>query len=158
LQFLAPHLPDGFTLDVCPAAEQWWAEAARSLTAGKLVTIDYGLTGEEFLAPHRTDGTLRAYHQHQLNPDILADPGNQDLTGHVNFTALQAAGESVGFTTDAFLTQEKFLTQILEQIVNSNGSFPPWTPSRKRQFQTLTHPDLMGRPFRALVQSRAKPN
>ena len=154
LQLLIPHLPDGFILDTCPAAEQWWAQAAHALGCGKLLTLDYGLTAEEFLAPHRTDGTLRAYHQHQLNSDLLANPGEQDLTAHVNFTALQTAGESAGLTTDAFLTQEQFLTQIVAQIVKSEASFPPWTPSRTRQFQTLTHPDMMGRPFRVLVQSR----
>jgi SAM-dependent MidA family methyltransferase len=155
LQLLTPHLPDGFILDICPTAEQWWQNAAHSLGCGKLLTLDYGLTAEELLAPYRTDGTLRAYHQHQLNPDILANPGEQDLTAHVNFTALQAAGESAGLTTDAFLTQEQFLTQIVAQIVKSEAQFPPWTPSRTRQFQTLTHPDMMGRPFRVLVQSRA---
>jgi SAM-dependent MidA family methyltransferase len=155
IQRLAPLLPDSFILDLCPAAEQWWTQAAQSLPCGKLLTLDYGLTAEEFRAPHRKDGTLRAYRQHQLSPDLLANPGDQDLTAHVNFTALQAAGEAAGLTTESFQTQEQFLTRILDRIVKEESPFPSWTPSRTRQFQTLTHPDLMGRPFRVLVQSRA---
>ena len=46
-------LPDGFTTEVSPAADQWWREAAMALECGKLITIDYGLTAEEFLMPER---------------------------------------------------------------------------------------------------------
>jgi SAM-dependent MidA family methyltransferase len=147
-------LPDGFILDVCPAAELWWRDAAHSLVRGKLLTFDYGVTSEELLKPERQEGTLRGYYQHRMISDILANPGEQDLTAHVNFSSLQAAGEAAGLSTERFITQERFLTEIVARA--SERQPPPisWTPSRKRQFQTLTHPDMMGRRFRVLVQSR----
>ncbi len=150
---LMKTLPDGFTLDLCPAANQWWAQAAGILDCGKLVAIDYGLTADELFLPERTGGTLRAYHRHHLNPNVLENPGQQDLTAHVNFSALVEAGEAVGLKTDALLTQERFLTRIAAPVFNGQTAFTQWTTERTRQFQTLTHPNHLGRSFRVLVQS-----
>ncbi|HEX4644250.1 MAG TPA: SAM-dependent methyltransferase, partial [Verrucomicrobiae bacterium] len=77
-------LPDGFTTEVCPAAVDWWRRAADTLKAGKLLTIDYGLSAEEFFLAGRNEGTLRAYYRHHANHELLARPGEQDLTAHVN--------------------------------------------------------------------------
>jgi SAM-dependent MidA family methyltransferase len=160
-------LSDGYTIEISPAAEDWWREAAGILERGKLMTIDYGLTAEELFSPDRLRGTLRAYFRHHASDDILANVGEQDLTAHVNFSAIQAAGESVGLRTEMFSTQSQFLTRILEKASKDNsldelvasksdgyGSKKGWTPAQARQFQTLTHPEHLGRPFRVLVQSR----
>lgn len=147
-------LCDGFTLDICPAAEAWWGAAARSLASGKLLTFDYGLTAEELVAPERRDGTLRAYRRQQLSADVLSNPGEQDLTAHVNFTALQEAGEAVGLQTECCDTQERFLMRIVEALSRTEPTLRTWTESQKRQLQTLTHPNFMGRQFRVMIQSR----
>jgi len=149
-------LPNGFVLEVSPVAEQWYLAAAKILRNGKLVTIDYGLTTEEILVPERTHGTLRAYYKHAPSSDVLARPGMQDITAHVNFSALQVAGESSGLRTEAFSWQEQFLTGIATLQWNKNASGDDWTAERTRQFQTLTHPEQMGRKFRVLVQSRGQ--
>jgi SAM-dependent MidA family methyltransferase len=146
-------LPDGYTVDVSPAAENWWREAAGVLTQGRLMTLDYGLGAGELFSPSRPRGTLRAYFRHHLADDILANPGEQDITAHVNFMAIQAAGESSGLTTETFSTQMQFLTRILDKAAGDK-SFGDWTASRTRQFQTLTHPEHLGRAFRVLLQSR----
>jgi SAM-dependent MidA family methyltransferase len=146
-------LPDGYIIETSPTAEAWWREAAGVLKRGKLVAVDYGLSEEEFFTPERRDGTLRAYHRHRLSADLLAHPGGQDLTTHVNFTALQSAGEAAGLKTDALMSQSKFLTQIAERIWKRADVFGEWNSSRTRQFQTLTHPEHLGRPFRVLIQS-----
>jgi SAM-dependent MidA family methyltransferase len=151
---LSAVLPDGFTTEVCPLAEHWWRQAASALHHGKLLTIDYGLTAEQFFMPERKGGTLRVYHRHRLNNDLLANAGEQDITAHVNFTALQLAGESVGLKTESWCSQAQFLTRIAKQIWNLNDAFGEWTPSHARQFQTLTHPEHLGRRFRVLLQSR----
>ena len=117
------------------------------------MTIDYGLTGDEIFSPGRTQGTVRAYFRHHASDDLLANAGEQDLTAHVNFSALQAAGESAGLTTESFQTQSQFLTRILEKASKVN-SFGEWTSAQARQFQTLTHPEHLGRAFRVLVQTR----
>jgi SAM-dependent MidA family methyltransferase len=145
-------LPDGFVLEVCPEAEAWWRQAARLLGPGKLLTLDYG-TGEA-LAPEKSSGTLRAYYRHRLIDDVLDRPGDQDLTAHVNFRALINAGEAEGLRTESFISQEQFLTRIAAQLWAANADAAQWPPHYKRQFQTLTHPQLLGGTFRALVQSR----
>jgi SAM-dependent MidA family methyltransferase len=160
-------LPDGYTIETCPAAESWWREAAGILERGKLMTIDYGLTSDELFLPSHPRGTLRAYFRHHASDDILANVGEQDLTAHVNFSAIQAAGESIGLRTEMFSTQSQFLTRILEKTLreksfgelvasksDGSGSEDGWTPAQARQFQTLTHPEHLGRAFRVLVQSR----
>jgi SAM-dependent MidA family methyltransferase len=151
---LLEALPDGFTIDICPAAEQWWREAATTLGCGKLLAIDYGLTTEEFFAPERKQGTVRSYQHHRSSGDVLADPGEQDITAHVNFSAIRAAGESAGLKTESFQTQAQLLTGIAARTWNDDSAFGKWSAERVRQFQTLTHPEHMGRSFRALVQSR----
>ena len=147
-------LPDGFSVEISPAAAEWWQAAAKVLGRGKLLTFDYGLTAEEFLAPERVEGTLRGYYHHRPSRDVLAHPGEEDITAHVNFTAIQEAGESAGLETETPLTQSQFLTQIAARVWNEDSSFGEWTPERTRQFQTLTHPEHLGRSFRVLIQSR----
>jgi SAM-dependent MidA family methyltransferase len=146
-------LPDGYTIETSPAAENWWREAAGILERGKLLAIDYGLTADELFLPSRTNGTLRAYLRHHVSDDLLANAGEQDLTAHVNFSTIQKVGEEGGLKTELFSTQTKFLTQILEKTL-ADKTFGGWTPVRTRQFQTLTHPEHLGRAFRVLVQSR----
>jgi SAM-dependent MidA family methyltransferase len=147
-------LPDGFTTEICPAAENWWREAAGLLQNGRLLTIDYGLRAEEFFAPQRVGGTLRAYHRHRLCTDALANAGEQDLTAQVNFSAIQAGGEAAGLKTELLETQAHFLTDIARRAWDESSGFGPWTPAHTRQFETLTHPEYLGRPFRILIQAR----
>ncbi|MBI5388712.1 MAG: SAM-dependent methyltransferase [Verrucomicrobia bacterium] len=151
---LCSALPDGYTVEISPAAVQWWRDAASFLKQGKLLAIDYGLTEEEWLAPHRPQGTLRAYQQHHQGNDVLADPGGQDLTAHIDFTALQRAGEAAGLKTEALVSQGQFMVGIASRVWAAPASFPAWTPARTRQFQTLTHPEHLGSRFRVLIQSR----
>lgn len=146
-------LPDEYTVEVCPAAEGWWSSAAKCLKHGKLLAVDYGLTDEELFSPSRKNGTLRGYLRHQFADDVLADPGEQDLTAHVHFSAIQRAGEAAGLKTEIFSTQSKFLTRILEKTLKDK-TLGVWTSARGRQFQTLTHPEHLGRAFRVLAQAR----
>ncbi|HHY84948.1 MAG TPA: hypothetical protein GYA07_05370 [Verrucomicrobia bacterium] len=148
-------LPDGFTTEIGEAAVEWWKEAARWLDRGRLVTFDYGFTLEERFRPERVEGTLRAYRGHQVSRDVLRDPGEQDLTAHVDFTAIRRAGESAGLQTEALVRQEQFLMGIVRSVLSAPSTFGEWTPERRRQLQTLTHPEHLGRSFRVLVQARS---
>ena len=146
-------LPDGYIIEICPAAENWWREAASIMKHGRLLTIDYGLTSDEIFSPARTRGTLRAYFRHHATDDLLANVGEQDLTAHVNFSAIQSVGEAGGLKTETLSTQAQFLTRILERA-SKDKYFGEWGAKRARQFQTLTHPEHLGRAFRVLIQSR----
>src|SRR5581483_2400193 len=112
-QELLNLLPDAYTIEISPAAEEWWRTATGVLTRGKLLTFDYGFTTEEQFSPSRLNGTLRAYHRHQVTDDVLANPGEQDLTAHVNFSTIQAVGEETGLRTDFFGGQARFLTRVV---------------------------------------------
>jgi len=147
-------LPDGFVVETCPAALTWWRNAAARLRRGWLLTFDYGLTFEELLSPSRSQGTLRAYHRHQVSNAVLHRPGEQDLTAHVNFSALRAAGQAAGLKTEHFESQGDFLIRVVGEIERQPGRFGAWTPGRRRQLKTLVHPEHLGRAFRVLAQSR----
>lgn len=146
--------PDEFTVEISPAAEDWWRSAAEVLKRGKLLAIDYGFTAEEQFSPHRRNGTLRAYHRHQVTDDVLANPGEQDLTAHVNFSAIQKVGEDAGLRTEFFSTQPRFLMPIVQKFLEQPDAPAKWNTKQTRQLQTLTHPEHLGRAFRVLVQSR----
>ncbi|HEX3627344.1 MAG TPA: SAM-dependent methyltransferase [Verrucomicrobiae bacterium] len=150
---LLDALPDNFTTEIGPAAAAWWRQAAGILNRGKLMAADYGLDAEDFFTPSRVNGTLRGFFRHQFADDLLANPGEQDLTAHVNFSEIQKAGEGAGLATEFYSTQGKFLTRILEKTLKDKN-FGDWTSARGRQFQTLTHPEHLGRAFRVLVQRR----
>jgi len=147
-------LPDHYTVEICPATEAWWRSAAGALACGHLLTFDYGLIAEELIIPERTQGTLRAYREHHGSDDILASPGDQDLTAHVNFAALQGVGEAAGLKTEGLFAQSGFLAGIAGRTMRPDARFGEWTQARARQFQTLTHPEHLGRTFRVLSQRR----
>jgi SAM-dependent MidA family methyltransferase len=149
-------LPNGFTVEISSAAREWWTAAAQALSEGILLTLDYGYDADEAVRPERTGGTARAYAAHHLSAAVLEEPGLQDLTVHVDFGALRAAGQAAGLTTVAFVSQGQFLTRVVEQMRGTAPPFPAWTPAWRRQFQTLTHPDHLGRAFRVLVQRRVR--
>jgi SAM-dependent MidA family methyltransferase len=151
---LEPHLPDGYVVETSPAALEWWHRAAQTLKRGHLMTVDYGFDDAGALQPERTDGTLRTYRRHRVGTDLLRDPGEQDLTAHVNFSRIIQAGECAGMRTEAFVEQGRFLSQVLQAALDS-----PWvekfsTPENVRSFRTLIHPDHFGRLFHVLIQRR----
>jgi SAM-dependent MidA family methyltransferase len=98
---------------------------------------------------------LRAYYRHQIADDLLARVGEQDLTASVNFSNIRKAGESAGLKSEPMLAQEQFLVGVFEQTLKQPDRFPEWTAKRRRQFQTLIHPEHLGRQFKVLQQVKA---
>jgi SAM-dependent MidA family methyltransferase len=158
LEMLPPELlevlPDGFTTEICPAAEDWWRSAAQCLKAGTLMTLDYGSVNEAGLSPNHPQGTVRAYHRHKICDDILANAGEQDITANVDFHAIQQCGEAMGLRTETLVSQSQFLTGITCRLTAGGNGTSDWSPKKNRELQTLIHPEHLGRAFRVLVQSR----
>lgn len=150
-------LPDNFTVEVSPGAQNWWRNAALHLTQGYLVTIDYGFVNEEVPAPWLGQGTLRGYQNHRLITDILQSPGELDLTAHVDFSQVEQTGLAAGLTTTVHGFQRQWLTHLAAATWAQPQLFPAWTPALIRQFHTLTHPEHLGDKFRVLVQRAAAP-
>jgi SAM-dependent MidA family methyltransferase len=147
-------IPDGYVTVQSSRSEVFWARVSGALSEGRIMTVDYGLESDAFFDPPRENGTLRAYYRHQITDDLLARVGEQDLTTSVNFSNLRKAGKSAGLKSEPMLTQEQFLIGIFEQTLKQHGRFPEWTAKRRRQFQTLIHPEHLGRQFRVLQQLR----
>lgn len=88
-----------------------WLEQATSLlhTHGFILAIDYGEKARELYTPERRKGTLMCYYQHQTNERPLALPGEQDITAHVDFSALIAQGRARGLRLHKYTTQRQWL-------------------------------------------------
>ena len=147
-------LPDGFTTEICPDADDWWSCAARALKGGRLLTLDYGSHDETGLSPSHPNGTLRAFRRHRVCDDLLADAGEQDITANVDFHAIQHVGEAAGLKTEVFASQSQFLTGIAGRMECCSEGSGQWTQQKTRELHTLIHPEHLGRAFRVLVQRR----
>ncbi len=147
----------GERLEVPLAAQDWMARIAGSMARGFLIVIDYGYTREEQLAG-RHRGTLLTYRRHTVGDDPYAAPGEQDITAHVNFTALRAAGEAAGLDFLALLTQSQFLIGIGEPTQFADAftgcSSPQEQAKVALQLKHLVTPAGMGETFHVLLMSR----
>ena len=114
------RLEPGWRAEVSPAAVAWVAEAARRLTRGFLVLIDYGHDARELYSLTHARGTLTCYRRHRAAvggeggaaAPWLAEPGACDITAHVDLTAVRTAAEQAGLQTLAVLDQTYFLLAL----------------------------------------------
>jgi SAM-dependent MidA family methyltransferase len=139
------------------AGHQYMAEIARATKQGFVIVIDYGYVREEQLAG-RHRGTLTAYRQHSVSVDPYEAPGEQDLTAHVNFTALAAAAAQHGMQTQKLLTQAQFLMGIGEESQFADAFVGCRLPQERAkvalQLKHLVTPAGMGENFQVLVGSK----
>ena len=145
-------LPNHYTIERSLVAEKWWHKAAKHLERGHLVTIDYGFMDKfEKFAPQRSNGTLRTYSRHRVGDDVLSNPGQVDLTAHVDFPSLKKIGENQGLKTEGLISQEKFMHGCLEKAIIQGMQL---SPKQIAQFRTLMYPEHFGKSFKVLVQSK----
>lgn len=104
--------PAGWRAEVCLAAEPWMTRVASALDRGFTLIVDYGDTARRLYIRDRRRGTLMAYTGHRLGERPLANPGAQDLTTHVNFSALVDAGRAAGLRLAGLTTQRAFLERL----------------------------------------------
>lgn len=150
---MAEVLPEGFLSEHSPSAIAWWAAAARKLETGSLLAIDYGWRDHGWLEPGRAHGTLRAYYRHQLTDAVLDNLGEQDLTTHVAFPDIVAAGERAGLGETALQTQSQFLTSVARSWWEGPET-GAWRSGWNRGFHTLIDPNQFGHRFLVLDQSK----
>jgi SAM-dependent MidA family methyltransferase len=104
--------PDGYRSEINLAALDWMQTVADRLRQGYVLTIDYGYTGDRYYNPARSQGTLQCYYRHAHHSDPYKNVGQQDITAHVNFTALERQGECCGLQTIGFTHQGLFLMAL----------------------------------------------
>ncbi|MBI5855883.1 MAG: SAM-dependent methyltransferase [Nitrospirae bacterium] len=147
-------LAEGQTADINLLSLAWMREVARVLAQGIVLTIDYGHTAQDLFGPERRNGTLLGYRQQMLSEDPYQDVGLQDLTAHVDFTAVATAGDEAGLAVTGFTNQMSFLMSLgVEQEME--GLEPG-----SREFQSiiqLLRPEGMGRTFKVLIQHKGLP-
>jgi SAM-dependent MidA family methyltransferase len=154
----ANRLEEGHCMEVSLASVRWIRSVAEKMAQGFVVTFDYGDLAERLYTPHRPRGTLMAYRQHVASEDYYRDPGNQDLTAHVNFSALIDAGREVGLEFTGFTTQERLLMALGEENAFADLYDPGQNEIEKLQarlkLKRLIHPQGMGGTFKVLIQHR----
>ncbi len=103
---------DGYRSEVSLAALDWMSTVAQKLQRGYLLTIDYGHPAHRYYNPRRREGTLQCYYRHRYHNNPYINVGRQDLTAHVNFTALERQGELCGLDVVGFTQQALFLMAL----------------------------------------------
>jgi SAM-dependent MidA family methyltransferase len=104
--------PEGYRTEVNLQALDWLNRVSQKLNKGYLLTIDYGYSAQKYYHPQRSQGTLQCYYQHRYHSHPLVNLGLQDITTHVNFTALENHGKSLGLETLGFTNQALFLMSL----------------------------------------------
>jgi SAM-dependent MidA family methyltransferase len=125
------------------------------LTAGRILTIDYGYEAADLFAGH-PQGTFMTYHHHATNGNPYENIGSKDMTSHVDFTSLMLLGEAHGFRTVEFTTQADFLARqgFGDLMLQAQRAATLEGHIEVRQAAiTLLNPAGMGG-FRVLVQER----
>lgn len=135
IDFSASAYEDGFQTEVNLALINWLKQVSRCLKKGYLLTIDYGYFAEKYYHPQRHSGTLQCYYQHQRHNNPYTLIGYQDITAHVDFTALQNYGKQVNLQPLNFTRQALFLMALgLGNRLNalSQGGFNPMQILQRR--------------------------
>jgi SAM-dependent MidA family methyltransferase len=159
LKELSRKLETGQVIEVNLAVDDWFARVAAKMKRGYVVTVDYGAEEDELYDPAlRPNGTLRAFSRHGFVDDVLAAPGDYDVTSSVNWTQVMHAGERLGFQTVEFERQDKFLLRagLLEELDHRLTRLE--SQADKMQLVTdareMILPGGMASSFQVLVQRR----
>jgi SAM-dependent MidA family methyltransferase len=141
-------------LDAC----RWIEEAGRRLGRGIVLTVDYGHEARELYNDRHMRGTVLAYADHRVSEDLLRAPGEQDLTAHVNFTALDLWGRRQGLQRTGSASQMAFLLALgraneFADLYDPGATEVERTKSRL-MLKTLIHPEGMGETFQVFIQHK----
>lgn len=142
---------EGYMTEVRPVLPAWMHSLSEALQQGAILLIDYGYSRQEYYSDLRWMGSLRAHYQQRAHQDVFRYPGLQDLTAHVDFTALAEAGHAAGLTVAGYATQAHFLLSLgILELVDPKADVVTHL-KLAQQIKTLTMPDEMGENFKAMA-------
>jgi SAM-dependent MidA family methyltransferase len=152
---LPPHSP--YLTEINLNAGRWIKEIRSSLDRGFILIVDYGYPRDEYYKPDRTEGTLACYSRHRRSFDPLANPGEKDITAHIDFTSLAESAEKANLHVQGYTDQhhfivgatESYLRQVEQEI--GAGGMRPRHGQFLRAWKTLMHPGNMGMSFKYLL-------
>ncbi len=150
---------EGNRAEVNLDAVKWMEQVGRTLSRGFVLTIDYGYAAEDLYAPFRRGGTLMCYHRHSANEDPFVRIGRQDITAHVDFSALQLSGRKKGLEPLWFGEQYRFLMGLgfVEALMELEARQSDEKIARdlRLTLKNLILPETgMGETFKALIQGK----
>lgn len=150
-QLLAAKLPPlpGYITEINLAAQAWVTQISQWFKSGVAFLIDYGFTEREYYHPQRTEGTLMCHVQHRSHAQPLILPGLQDITAHVDFSAMAHAAFDAGLEVMGYTSQARFLLNAgLLDVV------PKLDPQAQRGIDKLISEAEMGELFKVLAIGR----
>lgn len=145
-----------FQVEFAPAIGPWMQDMAAALQRGWMLLIDYGHPATVRWAPQRAEGTLAACRGHRRIADPLSDPGEQDLTTHLDFSAVARAGLAAGWQLAGFTDQHHALAALAAKVFPGmrSGGLSPDEAREMRALRQLLHPESMGTAFKFLGLAR----
>ena len=150
-----PALPEGFRIEANLQMQGWIRDAASTMKRGFILTVDYGYPAAELYNEDRPRGTLLCYKSHMTSEDFYSNIGAQDITAHVNFSALAGWGSLEGLDTIGFARQGAYLVSlgIDELIVELYGAEPNMGMDAAK-IHGLIMPGTMGDTHKVLMQCK----
>ncbi|MDZ7842302.1 MAG: SAM-dependent methyltransferase [Gammaproteobacteria bacterium] len=153
-------LPAGYESEAGVLAQQWVEGIADWLRRGVVLIIDYGFPAHEFYHPERSRGTLMCHHRHRAHTDPYRHVGMQDITAHLDFSALarhahDAGLEVMGFTHQAAFLLSLGLLDLVQSRMDAANDEDRWRLSQ--EVQQLTQTYEMGELFKVLALGRGCP-
>jgi SAM-dependent MidA family methyltransferase len=152
-------VPVPYESEIGLIARAWMREIAGRLDEGVILVVDYGFPRHEYYHAQRATGTLMCHHRHQAHADPFARPGDEDLTAHVDFTALAEAAVDAGLEVLGYATQAQFLVNcgITEVLGEANLDNALHYAPLAAEAQKLLSPAEMGELFKVLAVGRGVP-
>lgn len=151
----ADLLPEGYVTELHPVACGFMASLARLYQGGKgaAILLDYGFPAHEFYHPQRATGTLMCHYRHHAHPEPFYLPGLQDITAHVDFTAMALAAQDAGLPVLGYMSQAAFLLAagIGELLLETDPADVLKYLPQSKAVQKLVSPAEMGELFKVLV-------
>jgi SAM-dependent MidA family methyltransferase len=151
----AEHLPDGYVTEIHPVAEGFMGSLATMMKGGRgaAFLFDYGFPAHEYYLDQRMGGTLMCHYRHHSHPDPFYLPGLQDITAHVDFTAMALASQEAGLPVLAYMNQASFLLGcgIGELLMETDPADALRFLPQSKAVQKLVSPAEMGELFKVLV-------
>jgi SAM-dependent MidA family methyltransferase len=149
------ELPNGYVTEINLAAEDWINTLGTQLQQGMLLLIDYGFARHEYYHPQRLQGTLMCHYRHRAHDDPLILVGLQDITAHVDFTAMADSALAAGLQVAGYTTQAHFLLGSgLTELVAQTGGDVTQQLELANQIKRLTLPQEMGELFKVMALTK----